>query len=81
MEKSFSKFCDYSDAFNLTVDDFFAHTLKSIKWPCSQHKCDTLASILSYYVTMRMRQYTQVVNKNVAKVNAKKKKCSKLTVS
>jgi len=35
IEKSFSKFCDYSDAFNLTVDDFFSGTLNSIKWPCS----------------------------------------------
>lgn len=77
VENSFSKFCDSNDVFELTCEHFFSE-YGPIKFPCLDHKNETIMFILSYYIIMRMRQYTLVTNKNQNKCNLKKKKCSKL---
>lgn len=68
VEESFQKFCNDYDVFQQTVDDFFNKKLKLINtFPCSIHKIEVLTFIISYYVKMRMCQYTKVLNNDQKK--------------
>lgn len=81
IENSFSKYCDDHNVFELTVDDFLSnnsYTIHINKFPCINHRSEILTSILTYYVTMRIRQYTLIANKDQKKINAIKKKNAKL---
>jgi len=69
VEKSFQQFCNDYDVFQLTVDDFFNKKFNSIKtFPCSiLYKIETLTFIISYYIKMRMCQYTMISNNDQIK--------------
>uniref|UniRef100_A0A2S2NXE1 Transposable element P transposase n=1 Tax=Schizaphis graminum TaxID=13262 RepID=A0A2S2NXE1_SCHGA len=68
LEESFQKFCNDYDVFQQTVDDFFNKKLKLINtFPCSMHKIEVLTFIISYYIKMRMCQYTKVLNNDQKK--------------
>lgn len=75
IENSFERFCEDVDVFNLTVNDVLK---TSISFPCTEHKIEVMSDILSYYITMRMRQYCYFKNMEPAKRSCKKKKLSKL---
>jgi len=57
-----------------TVDDFVENNSNLLKFPCDEHKNEILMFIIRYYITIRMRQFSNVQNKNQDKINLKKKK-------
>lgn len=77
LEECFKIHCTSNDVFEDTYNDFF-QTNSSIKFHCHLHKTEMLTNIFSYYLTMRMRQYTYMQNQNTKKQNKNKKKLSKL---
>lgn len=66
-----------NDVFEETYNEFFK-SYSTIHFPCNLHKNDILTDIFSYYIIMRMRQFTFMENQNCKKQNRTKKKLSKL---
>ncbi|CAI6357476.1 unnamed protein product [Macrosiphum euphorbiae] len=54
---------------------------ETFTFPCGEHKDFIIASIIKYYINMRMRQWTRQTNQEQLKENAKKKKLSKFCKS
>lgn len=77
LEICFSKYCRSNDVFEETHNEYFKNT-SSIKFTCNLHKIDMLSNIFSFYIIMRMRQFTYIENQNNKKQNKIKKKLSKL---
>lgn len=80
MEISFTKFADSPNVFEEACNAFFDMKIK-IKFSCTKHQTDMLVDICSFYITMRMRQYSYLQNQKNQKVNKFKKKLSKLVKS
>lgn len=57
LEMSFTKFADSPNVFDQSCDDFF-QTNSKIKFPCAEHQTSMFSDICSYYVVMKMRQYS-----------------------
>jgi len=77
LELCFGKYCRSNDVFEETYNEFFK-SYSTIYFPCFLHKNDILTNIFSYYIIMRMRQFTYMDNQNNKKQNRTKKKLSKL---
>ncbi|XP_016664700.1 uncharacterized protein LOC107885562 [Acyrthosiphon pisum] len=77
LELCFGKYCRSNDVFEETYNEFFK-SYSTIYFPCYLHKNDILTNIFSYYIIMRMRQFTYMDNQNNKKQNRTKKKLSKL---
>jgi len=77
LETCFSKHATSCDVFEDTYNEFFSLNI-GLKFPCLEHQADILTNIFSYYITMRMRQYSYLVNQNSTKLSKTKKKLSKL---
>lgn len=77
LETCFSKHANSCDVFENTYNEFFSLNI-GLKFPCLEHQTDILTNIFSYYITMRMRQYSYLVNQNTKKQCKTKKKLSKL---
>jgi len=77
LEISFQKFADSPTVFEDTCEHFFSKNL-NINFPCIEHQTDITTDISTYYLTMRMRQYSYKLNQNNKKQNKVKKKLSKL---
>lgn len=63
--------------FEDAYEDFFERK-NNINFPCSEHQTDIITDICTYYLIMRMRQYSYQQNQNNRKINKVKKKLSKL---
>jgi len=61
LEICFSKHVNSNDVFEDTYNDFFLNN-SGIHFPCKTHKTYILTNIFSYYIIMRMRQYTFISN-------------------
>jgi len=65
LELSFTKFKDSPDVFEEAFEDFFKKKI-SFKFSCEEHKQTVLSDIIyyiyTYYIIMRMRQYTYIQN-------------------
>jgi len=61
LETCFEKHANSNDVFELTYNEFFNNKFE-LKFSCSMHKVEMLTNIFSYYITMRMRQYTYLEN-------------------
>ncbi|XP_022173263.1 uncharacterized protein LOC111035795 [Myzus persicae] len=81
LEEAFEQFCDSYDVFQETVDFFIENNQHLLAFPCTNHKNEIFLFIITYYVTMRMRQYSRISNQKQVKNHAKKKKLSKLLVA
>ncbi|KAL5242749.1 hypothetical protein ACI65C_010159 [Semiaphis heraclei] len=64
---------DVKTTFSLPNDLGYSDVM--LKFPCINHRSEILTSILTYYVTMRMRQYTLIANKDKKNECSKEKKC------
>jgi len=81
LEEAFEKFCDSYDVFQETVDFFLENNQNLLAFPCANHKNEIFLFIITYYVTMRMRQNSRISNQKQVKNHAKKKKLSKLVAT
>lgn len=77
LEMCFSKHVNSTDVFEETCNEFFK-TKVGLKFMCLEHQSEMLTKIISYYLTMRMRQYTYMLNQNTKKHNNTKKKIVKI---
>jgi len=77
LEDLFNQYCKYSDVFELIVNHITENN-KQFWFSCSLHKTDVMSDIITYYITMRMRQYSVFQNREQNKLSSKKKKLSKL---
>lgn len=81
IENSFTKYCTKPTVFEDTFDDVLENHATLFTFPCDEHKSDVLMFILKYYITTRMRQFSNMENKNQKKKNCNKKKSAKLVVT
>jgi len=58
LEQCFSKHATSCDMFEDTYNAFFSLNIGL------EHQTDMLTNIFSYYITMRMRQYSYLINQN-----------------
>jgi hypothetical protein len=79
IENCFATHANSINIFEETSNEFFKLNIK-LKFACtnSQHQSDMLTNIFTYYITMRMRQYSYMQNQKNQKINKTKKKLSKL---
>lgn len=79
IENCFAIHANLSNVFEDTFNAFFKLNIR-LKFACtnSEHKTDMLTNIFTYYITMRMRQYSYMENQKNQKINKTKKKLSKL---
>ncbi|XP_074111639.1 uncharacterized protein LOC141535585 [Cotesia typhae] len=75
LEKIFIKHCESLHIY----EDVMAEAIASdiLKFPCNQHAGELLLSAITYYIRLRMQQYTSQINKNTKKMNQLKKKQAK----
>jgi len=78
LEEVFEMFCESFNMFEETVDYFLEHKTNLLTFPCESHKREFLIYIITYYLVMKMRQYSQMIYQKQIKVSCKKKKLSKL---
>ncbi|CAI6359121.1 unnamed protein product [Macrosiphum euphorbiae] len=78
IEDSFEKHCNSEDVFENCVDDVLVGSGHLTEFPCSEHKSEIMTYIISYYITMRMRQHTALQNRELKKKSCLLKKKSKL---
>lgn len=62
-----------SDVYNKTVDDLIEH-FQRFNFTCPKHKYEIFAYAIKYYLSMRMKQWSRTVNREIVKTNSKKKK-------
>lgn len=79
LESSFSKFAHSFNVFEETYEDVFQN--QKLSFPCEIHKVEMISNIFVKYITMRMRQYSFIINQETKKQNKSKKKLSKLVVT
>jgi len=78
-ETFFQRNVTSSLCYQKTLSDVFENV--ELNFPCNEHKSETLATSLHYYVLMRMRQYEREGNRVLKKNYRHKKKESKLCTS
>lgn len=67
------------NVFEDTFEEFFKINNLKLIFPCPDHKPRVMSDLFTYYMTMRMRQYTYIINQENKKNNRSKKKLLKLT--
>jgi len=79
IENCFAIHANSNNVFEETFNEFFKLNIP-LKFACtdSQHQTDMLTNIFTYYITMRMRQYSYMQNQKNKKIHKTKKKLSKL---
>ncbi|XP_060845707.1 LOW QUALITY PROTEIN: uncharacterized protein LOC132925316 [Rhopalosiphum padi] len=77
IENSFALNAQSPNAFDDTIDHFFNNNY-IIPFPCDEHKHEIVQFIFESYLTMIMRQFTWISNKQTKSTNKVKKKLSKL---
>lgn len=77
IEDSFALNAQRPNAFDDTIDHFFNKNYL-VPFPCNEHKHEIIQFIFVSYLTMRMRQFTWMSNKQSKSTNKVKKKLSKL---
>jgi len=80
IETSFAINANSPNVFDDTVEHFFNNN-DTIPFPCYEHKSDIIEYIFTSYLTMRMRQFTFMHNKEKKTTNKVKKKLSKLSAN
>lgn len=82
IEECFAVHANSSDVFENTYEEFFKQNM-TLKFSCTiqEHQIKMLTDIFSYYIIMRMRQFTYIQNQKNKKENKTKKKLSKLVKS
>ena len=80
IETSFAINANSPNVFDDTVEHFFNNNY-TIPFPCNEHKSDIIEYIFTSYLTMRMRQFTFMHNKEKKTTNKVKKKLSKLSAN
>lgn len=63
LERAFESDCRSPSAFDDTVNDILENST-DLNFHCNEHKTDIISSIIVYYVTMRMRQYSCMHNRD-----------------
>jgi len=79
LESCFVKYASSQNVFEDIFEEFFKKKNLNIKFPCTDHKSQVMSNLFTYYITMRMRQYTYIINQENKKNNKSKKKLSKFT--
>ncbi|KAF0701702.1 Uncharacterized protein FWK35_00037271, partial [Aphis craccivora] len=79
LESCFVKHASSQNVFEDTFEEFFKINNLKLIFPCPDHKSRVMSDLFTYYITMRMRQYTYIINQENKKNNRSKKKLSKLT--
>ena len=75
IEQSFIKNCSSADVFEHIITDIIDD--KPIYFPCSTHGQEIISFAVTYYVRMRMRQFSFQENKKKKPENRNKKKIAK----
>jgi len=78
LESCFVKHAKFQNVFEDTFEEFFKINNLKLIFPCPNYKSCVLSDLFTYYITMRMRQYTYIINQEHKKNNRSKKKLSKL---
>lgn len=72
--------CFAKDASSQNVfEEFFNINNLNLNFPCADHKSNVMCDLFTYYIIMKMRLYTYMINQQNKKNNRLKKKLSKLT--
>lgn len=73
----------YKSNVEKTYEDVMTEVLSSnvLKFPCHKHAGKLLSSAITYYIRLRMQQYTLQMNKSNKKQNQLKKKQAKFCTS
>jgi hypothetical protein len=79
LESCFAKHASSQNVFEDTFEEFFKINNLNLNFPCADHKSNVMSDLFTYYITMRMRQYTYMINQQNKKNNQSKQKLSKLT--
>lgn len=79
LETCFVKHANSQNVFEDTFEEFFKINNLKLIFPCPDHKSRVMSDLFTYYITMRMHQYTYIINQENKKNNRSKKKLSKLT--
>lgn len=79
LEQLFLLHCTSSNVFELVLESALQANI--LFFPCSEHAYEIVPYCIQYFVRMRMRQYTAMLNKNQTKQNQLKKKQSKFCVT
>lgn len=74
LETLFSKYCKCTNIYDLIINNIY---VEDISFSCKEHGDISLSHIIEYYVSMRMRQYTQKINHEQKKINFHVKKSAK----
>ncbi|KAF0721309.1 Uncharacterized protein FWK35_00027338, partial [Aphis craccivora] len=74
IEDSFEIHCNTENVFQNCVDELLSTSGHLTVFPCSEHKTDITTYIISFYITMRMRQHTALQNKDLKKKSSQLKK-------
>lgn len=77
IEDSFQKYATCPDVIVLVTTDICSNI--QYKFPCTEHQEQMTSIIISYYLSMRIKQYTKMISLNTTKHNKTKKKIAKLT--
>lgn len=81
LEECFALHANASDVFENTYEEFFKQNMTEVPCTIQEHQIKMLTNIFSYYIIMRMRQFTYIQNQKNKKENITKKKLSKLVKS
>ncbi|CAH1737081.1 unnamed protein product [Aphis gossypii] len=74
IEDSFEKYSYSQHVFQNYVDDVLLKNGHLTGFPCSEHKTEIMTYIITYYITMRMRQHTALQNRDLKKKQFLEKK-------
>lgn len=69
LESCFDKHKSSQNVFEDTFEEFFKTNNLKLKFPCADHKNQVMSDLFTYYITMRMRQYTYMINQENKKTN------------
>lgn len=67
IEQSFSKNVDFPDCYNRVIAEILDNNID--KFPCNTHANSMTSYLIFYFISMRMKQYTKVLNNNCSKEN------------
>lgn len=76
VEGYFSKHVSSPNVYEETVNEMLNNY--KFSFPCTEHGSELLSYAITYYLRLRMRQYSQQINKDAKKNKCHKKKASKI---
>lgn len=80
VEKLFVKHINSGNVYHLVIEEILDSCIQgttTITFPCDEHKNEVISYCINYYLTVRMRQYAKIHNRNLKGRSNKLKKQAK----